>query len=61
MNSNDVYMISKNVVIWELLSNLLTMHHREFASRFVSRTLRQTSNEQRKTFQSLKQIQAVEI
>ena len=40
MNSNNVYMMSKNVVIWGLLSNLLTMHHREFASRFASRTLR---------------------
>ena len=40
MKSNNVYMMSKNVVIWGLLSNLLTMHHREFASRFASRTLR---------------------
>ena len=66
MNSNNVYMMSKNVVIWGLLSNLRTMHqlciiYREFPSRFASRTLRETSNEQRKTFQSLKQIQAFEI
>ena len=40
MNSKNVYMMSKNVEIWGLLSNLLTMHHREFASRFASRTLR---------------------
>ena len=40
MNGNNVYMMSKNVEIWGLLSNLLTMHHREFASRFASRTSR---------------------
>ena len=40
MNSNIVYMMSNNVEIWGLLSNLLTMHHREFASQFASRTLR---------------------
>ena len=40
MNNNKVYMMSKNVEIWGLLRNLLTMHHREFSSRFASRTLR---------------------